>query len=139
MTQRKITAMTKIRTLLAATFTLALTAGSAYAAGSEYAFGSARPSYPVPMADGSAASAPAISGSSGVPLSALLRDWDRTGFGAPSKPAQFRVVGRDGYVTSGPGYNAMVSLIRSAVRDSREGRDQDALVKIARVRTLLGR
>jgi hypothetical protein len=41
-------------------------------------------------------------------------------------------------VTDGPGYNLMVSLVRSAAVDSRQGREQEALAKIARVRRLLG-
>lgn len=52
---------------------------------------------------------------------------------SPSKSMQYRVYGRVGYVTDGPGYNAMVSLIRSAARDSRAGRDEEALVKIDKV------
>jgi hypothetical protein len=70
-------------------------------------------------------------------LTALLAEWDRAGFVAPSKPGQYRVYGRPGYVTSGPGYNAMVSLIRSAVSDARRGHDQDAARRIARARSLL--
>jgi hypothetical protein len=70
-------------------------------------------------------------------LSALLAAWDRAGFVPPSKPGQFRVYGRNGYVTSGPGYNAMVSLIRSAVNDVREGRAREAESKIASARGLL--
>ncbi len=63
--------------------------------------------------------------------------WDRIGFSTPSKPAQYRVYGRDGYVTDGPGYNRMALLIRSAANDSLQGREQEALMKIARVRSLL--
>jgi hypothetical protein len=70
-------------------------------------------------------------------LTALLAEWDRAGFVAPSTPGQYRVYGRTGYVTSGPGYNAMVSLIRSAESDARRGHDQDAAKKIANARSLL--
>jgi hypothetical protein len=77
-------------------------------------------------------------GSSAAALSALLADWESIGFSTPSKPAQFRVYGRNGHVTSGPTYNAMVTLIRLALKESREGRDQDALAKVAQVRKLLG-
>ena len=70
-------------------------------------------------------------------LSVLLAEWDRAGFVPPSKPGQYRVYGRNGYVTSGPGYNAMVSLIRSAVNDVREGRAREAETKIASARGLL--
>lgn len=31
----------------------------------------------------------------------------------------------------------MISLMRSAIRDSREGRDHEALTKIAKVRSML--
>jgi len=70
-------------------------------------------------------------------LTALLAEWDRAGFATPSKPGQSRVYGRNGYVTSGPGYNAMASLIRSAANDTREGRDRDAAAEIAKARSLL--
>jgi hypothetical protein len=66
----------------------------------------------------------AMSGASAAALQALFKEWDRAGFLPPSKPAQYRVYGRDGYVTSGPQYNYMVSLIRAAVADSRAGRDR---------------
>jgi hypothetical protein len=76
-------------------------------------------------------------GSNGASLTALLAEWNRAGFVAPSKPGQYRVYGRPGYVTSGPGYNAMVSLIRSAESDTRRGYDQDTARKIAIARSLL--
>jgi len=92
---------------------------------------SAQP-YPVSPGDvGRSSSAAAV-------LNVLLADWERIGFSAPSKPMQHRVYGRDGHVTDGPGYNVMVSLIRSAAIDSRAGRDQEALAKIGRVKRLLG-
>jgi hypothetical protein len=77
------------------------------------------------------------SGSSAAALSALLAEWDRAGFSPPSKPGQYRVYGRNGYATSGPGYDAMVSLIHRAVTDTREGRARDAETKIAKARSLL--
>lgn len=131
--------MNKSSPLLAAALGLALTAGSAYAQVGQHASGSAWPSYPAPVADDARPNAPAVPGSSSAQLSALLQDWDRAGFSAPSKPAQGFVYGRNGRVTSGGEYHAMVSLMRSAIRDSREGRDQEALATIARARTLLGR
>jgi hypothetical protein len=76
-------------------------------------------------------------GSSVASLNALLAEWDRAGFVAPTKPSQYRVDARNGYVASGPGYNVMVSLIRSAVKDTREGRDRDAATQIAKARSLL--
>ena len=77
-------------------------------------------------------------GASAAAVEALLADWQAIGFDTPSKPAQFRVNGRGGRVTSGPTYNLMLQLLRQAVKDSRSGRDQDALAKVAKVRTLLG-
>ena len=79
--------MTKT-TLLAATFALALGAGSAYAENTQLALGSVQPAYPVSIANRPSADVPAASGSSVAPLSALLQDWDRAGFVAPTKPAQ---------------------------------------------------
>jgi hypothetical protein len=85
-----------------------------------------------------AASAPAAyQQGSAASLDALLSDWDRAGFNTPSKPSQYRVYGRNGYSISGPEYNTMVSLIRSAVRDAQQGRDQDAAIDIAKARGLL--
>lgn len=76
-------------------------------------------------------------GDGAASLRALLAEWDQAGFSPPSKPAQYRVYGRDGFVTSGPGYNAMVSLIRSAIADARAGRDRDAAIKANKARGLL--
>lgn len=76
---------------------------------------------------------------SATQLKALLEDWDRAGFITPSKPSQYCVYGRDGYVTDGPGYNAMVSLIRAAMRDARLGHERKAMTEIARAQALLGR
>jgi hypothetical protein len=56
-------------------------------------------------------------------LSALLTQWNQAGFNTPTKPAQDRVDGQNGYVTSGPGYDSMVSHIRAATNDARLGRD----------------
>jgi hypothetical protein len=70
-------------------------------------------------------------------LSALQSEWDRADFEAPSKPSQYRVYGRDGYVTSGPGYNAMVLLMRSAETEVQEGRDRKAATDIAEAKSLL--
>jgi hypothetical protein len=70
-------------------------------------------------------------------LAALLAEWDRAGFVPPVKPGQYRVYGRNGYVTSGPGYNAMASLVRSAVNDAQRGHDHDAARKIAGAQSLL--
>jgi hypothetical protein len=56
-------------------------------------------------------------------LGALLQEWNQADFNTPIKPAQYRVHGQSGYVTSGPGYNIMVSRIRAAADDARLGRD----------------
>jgi hypothetical protein len=79
----------------------------------------------------------ATTGLGAASLNALLADWDRAGFTPPSKPSQYRVYGRNGYVTSGPGYNAMVLEIRTAVSEVRQGHDADAAVHIAAARGLL--
>jgi hypothetical protein len=50
---------------------------------------------------------------------------------------QYRVVGRDGYETSGPEYRAMAALMRSAIRETREGREEAALLAISKARSLL--
>jgi hypothetical protein len=47
------------------------------------------------------------------------------------------VFGRNGYVTSGPQYNAMVAAIRSAVDDAAAGRDRAEALDIAKARSLL--
>ena len=70
-------------------------------------------------------------------LNALLAEWDQAGFDTPSKPSQYRVYGRNGHVTNGEGYNHMVSLIRSAVSNVRDGRTRDAATEIAEARHLL--
>ncbi len=70
-------------------------------------------------------------------LDALLAQWNEAAFTPPVKPAQYRVYGRNGYVTTGPGYGAMVSSIRAAVIAVREGRDSDAKADIDRAKGLL--
>jgi hypothetical protein len=69
---------------------------------------------------------PEGAGSSVPQLNALLTEWDQAGFSTPSKPSQYRVYSRNGHVTNGGSYNYMVSLIRSAASDIREGRTGDA-------------
>jgi hypothetical protein len=76
-------------------------------------------------------------GSGAGSLNTLLAEWDRAAFNPPNKPSQYRVFGRDGYVTSGPGYNAMVASIRSAVHDAAAGRDRAEALDIAKARSLL--
>lgn len=58
-------------------------------------------------------------------LHTLLEQWDRAGFTPPSKP------------TNGPTYNAMVSLIRSALSNAQQGHDDEAAAQIAKANALL--
>lgn len=93
--------MSKSSPLLATVFGLAFTASSAYAETGQYGLGSAQSSYSAAVADGVVANPAAALSSSAAQLSALLQEWDRAGFSAPSKPAQALVYGRNGRVTSG--------------------------------------
>jgi hypothetical protein len=116
----------------------ALVAGAAATAHAEDArslYTTVQPANPSLAASNAALEASSTAAS----LQALLADWDRLGFTPPSKPSQYRVYGRNGYVTDGPGYNAMVSLIRSALRAAQQGRDNDAAVQIAKARGLLAK
>jgi opacity protein-like surface antigen len=81
--------------------------------------------------------ASAARGSDAGSLNTLLAEWDRAAFNPPSKPSQYRVFGRNGYVTSGPGYNAMIASIRSAVADAAAGHDRAETLDIAKARSLL--
>ncbi|HLZ66541.1 MAG TPA: hypothetical protein VKQ29_09935 [Aliidongia sp.] len=90
-----------------------------------------------PAASAIADSTAAQVATSAASLNALLTEWDQAGFLPPGKPGQSQVYGRNGYATSGAGYNVLVSLIRSAGKDVREGRDHDAAAKIAIARGLL--
>jgi hypothetical protein len=76
-------------------------------------------------------------GSNAASLKELLAEWDQAGFNSASKPAQYHVYGRNGYVTSGPGYDTLVSKIRSAENGARQGRDRDEATDIAEARSLL--
>ena len=102
---------------------------TAHAASERSPYVPAQPAYSGAMPEGA--------GSSVTPLNALLAEWDQAGFGTPSKPSQYRVYGRNGHVTNGGGYNYMVSLIRSAVSNVRDGRTRDAATEIAEARRLL--
>ena len=95
-------------------------------------------------AQASAPSAAFVTSSPGSPaggnvasLKTLLAEWDRASFTPPCKPNQHRVYGRNGYVTTGPGYYALASLIRSAQAETVQGRDPQAAAHIAKARTLL--
>jgi hypothetical protein len=125
-------------TILAAV--AALVAGTAAAAHAE----NARSGYATQPANSGTSSelvafkASSEIGSNAASLKALLAEWDQAGFNPPSKPAQYRVYGRNGHVTSGPGYNTMVSLIRSAVNDARQSRHRgDEARDIGEARNLL--
>jgi hypothetical protein len=131
---------TGTRVVLAATFAaFTAIAGPAFAQGDAGRPGGTLQMQPTATIEGTAPGAASAPGGSAAGLNALVRDWDRAGFDAPSKPLQYRVTGRNGYATDGAGYAAMVTLIRSATKDSRDGREQDALVKIASARHLLDR
>lgn len=123
--------------MTAAAIAVSVTWGTAQAGSIRHVPQPAEQSYSAFFTGSPRSLAPSGTGISSAPLQALLHDWDRAGFSAPSKPAQALVNGRGGFATSGPGYNAMVSLIRGAVEDNREGRDRDALAKITKVRHLL--
>lgn len=123
--------------MLAAVTALAVGAAvTVHAENERSPYGVARPVYSgtTPEVGGKATTEPESSVAS---LNALFAEWDRAGFSTPSKPGQYRVYGRNGYVTTGLGYNYMVSLIRPAVNDIREGRNGDAATKIAKARSLL--
>ena len=72
-------------------------------------------------------------------LNALLTEWDQAGFTPPSKPAQYRVYGRNGYVTTGSGYGVMVSSIRAAITAVHAGHDDEALANIDRAKSMLAK
>jgi hypothetical protein len=91
----------------------------------------------VPVQPAPSGATPEGDGGNATSLNALLTEWDQAGFDTPSKPSQYRVYGRNGHVTNGGGYNYMVSLIRSAVSNNREGRTRDAAAEIAAARRLL--
>ena len=123
--------------ILAAAAVLAMgTAVTAHAESGQSSNGVVRTAYSgavVEVADETGSEA----GSGDVSLTGLFAEWNRAGFAAASKPGQAVVYGRNGYVTSGPGYNTMASLIRSAAIDTQDGRAQDAAVKITKARSLL--
>jgi hypothetical protein len=124
-------------TILVAAAALAVGAAvPAHAENEQSPYSAVQPAYAGSVTGAAEKTYPEV-GSGAASLSALLAEWDRAGFSPPSKPAQYRVRGRNGYATSGPGYDAMVSLIRFAVNDTREGRARDAQTKIARARNLL--
>jgi hypothetical protein len=77
------------------------------------------------------------SGETQAALDTVGGAWDRAAFDSPSKPSQYRVYGRNGFVTSGPQYNAMVESIREAVSDVDRGRDHAAAIHIDRAQELL--
>jgi hypothetical protein len=130
----KIGVMIRKNTLIPAAFSFVAFTGSAHGEINQHTIAPARQLYPA-----AGASTQVFPGSSALPLGHVLRNWERAGFSPPSKPAQARVHGRSGAVISGGEYGGLISLIRSAIRDSAEGRDQDAVGKIARVRMLLAR
>ena len=78
--------MTKSRTLLAAAFaTLALGAGTAFAGSEQYPSGPVLLTYSAEAVGGIGVVAHSVPAGNAAQLSALLRDWDRAGFSAPSQ------------------------------------------------------
>jgi hypothetical protein len=62
----------------------------------------ARPAVSGATAEAAASHAYSEPGGGTALLNALLAEWGRAGFNPPSKPGQYRVYGRNGFVTSGP-------------------------------------
>jgi hypothetical protein len=123
----------KYAILAAVTALVAGAAATAHAADPGSLRGGGMPAAYVPAVT----SAGQMTESNQTALNALLADWDRAGFNPPSKPSQYRVYGRNGYVTNGPGYYAMVASIRSSVSDTQRGDDREAAEHIAKARSLL--
>jgi len=115
---------------------IAGTAATGHAVDAQSPYG-ATPAVGSGAASDAAASKVHLTASSEAALSTLLAEWNQAGFTPPSKPSQYRVYGRNGYATSGPRYNAMAALIRSAVADAEQGRDSDAATHIAKAMGLL--
>lgn len=126
----------KYVTLAAATVLAAAVVNTAHAENRPSTFNAIRTA-PAPIEAGMAEAPAAQIGTSAASLNALLTEWDRAGFLTPNKPSQYRVYGRNGYVTSGPGYNTLVALIRSAANDVRAGRNREAEMEIVKARALL--
>jgi hypothetical protein len=125
-------------TVLAAVAALvAGTAATAHAENARSGYGATQSANSDTSSEVGASKAYPEKGSNAASLKALLAEWDQAGFNPPSKPAQYRVYGRNGYVTSGPGYNTIVSQIHSAVIDARQGRDRAEATDIARARSVL--
>jgi hypothetical protein len=86
--------------------------------------------------DRPAVSLPAAADCTGA-LRDLLQRWNQAGFGTPGKPGQYRVYGTNGNVTDGPGYAALISAIRQAVRETDAGCSAAAGAQIQRASALL--
>lgn len=124
-------------TMLAVVTALAVGAAvSAHAENERSPYGATRPVYSGAMSEVPGKTNAQAAGNA-ASLSALSTEWDQAAFNAPSKPSQYRVYGRNGYVTDGPGYNAMVSTIRAAVNDAQKGHNHGAATNIAKARSLL--
>lgn len=78
----------------------------------------------------------------GAPCSGALRSlddgWHAAAYPDPSKPAQQRVLGKDGHENTGGQVLFMKTQIRLASIDCQEGRNDEALARVATVRRLLG-
>jgi hypothetical protein len=70
-------------------------------------------------------------------LMALAAEWNEIAFMAPGKPGQAIVTGREGYVTTGGGFNFMVGEIRLAHVACDRGDEASAMQNIAAVQDIL--
>lgn len=70
-------------------------------------------------------------------LQSVSAEWDAAGFSVPSKPAQMRVVGRDGRTESGAQVTFMRTQLLLATKECNAGNDSAAMKHIAAVHNLL--
>jgi hypothetical protein len=127
----------KYMLLAALTVLAAGTVASAYAETVHSSQFALQPVHAGVLSEPAASSVNLQHGRNAASLNALLVEWHQAGFITPSKPAQSHVYGHNGYETSGPGYYTMISLIRSAENDARQGRERDETASIAEAQSLL--
>ncbi len=72
-------------------------------------------------------------------LQHITAEWDAIGFALPTKPAQARVVARDGHVASGPDVIWLATELRYAAQDCALGRDATGLHRLSLVQDRLNR
>lgn len=71
-------------------------------------------------------------------LKALLDDWNRISLATPSKPAQMRILGREGHEHTGGQVNYMQMQLRWAYEDCQKSDAASVERRIGIVRNLLG-